>query len=171
MDKGEGIGLYACYDFTRGKRPHFEYGPLFLPVHVTLHQNSKELSLATFKDLKNATILKQHGFDGITKLLDLSNKHLLAYAEGLISPFAFKWTMHLLEFKVRFDYMAESRRDIPDYRSYPVRRFDSFLCLNKLINNSKSRIFDRYKALADFQDTEMGRNLIEKYAFSGRFWK
>ena len=138
---------------------------------MTLHQNSKELSLATFKDLKNATILKQHGFDGITKLLDLSNKHLLAYAEGLISPFAFKWTMHLLEFKVRFDYMAESRRDIPDYRSYPVRRFDSFLCLNKLINNSKSRIFDRYKALADFQDTEMGRNLIEKYAFSGRFWK
>lgn len=168
MDRGDGIDLYVCGDYSKGKRPHYTYGPRFISVHVVLIQNAKQTKLANIMDLKNTQILKQHGFGGMTKLLNPSNKYLLAYDDSLISMFTLERSHYLLEFKERFDYMAKSHKNLPDYRIYKVRKFDGFLCLNKRFGDSEKRIKDIHNAMVNFQDTATGRKLIAKYAFSGR---
>ena len=168
MKNGDGIDLYACGDFSRGKRPHYAYGPRFVSVHVTLYQNAIQPPLASIGELKNTRVLKQHGYGGMAKYLDPSNKYMLAHANGLISMFTHERSMYLLEFKERFQYLIKSRKDIPAYRAYEVRRFDAFLCLNKRFDNTEKRVLDIHNAMVRFQDTDKGRALIAKYAFTGR---
>jgi len=169
MAKGQTVDLYGCADYTIGKRPHYAYGPPIISLNVQLFQNASEPIMASHKDLKSQTVIKQHGFNGLEKLLHSSNTFLNAHSSGVAAMFTHGRANYMLDFKERIEAMLIRDKNTPQYRTYHIRSFVAHMCLNRRFPDAEERIQRIHDAMVNFQDTSEGRQLFQKYGYTGRF--
>ena len=100
-------------------------------IDVQLFQNAIKPQLSSFKDLKNQSVIKHHGFGGLEKLLHGSNTFINAHSSGVAVMFAHGRANYLLDFKECIEAMLEKEKKTPKYRTYPIRSFVAYMCLNR----------------------------------------
>ncbi len=168
MESGIGIDLYACGEFSRGKRLKYLYGPKLLTLTAVLLQRNNLPPLEKIEDLKDQVIIKQRGFGGLARLVDPSNKIDEANFKSLVPMFLRGRASYLLDFKERLIPLLEDV-EVQGYRLYELRKYGSYLCLNKRFDHAEKRLQDIHDGMVAFQDTDEGKALFKKYKYSGRF--
>jgi hypothetical protein len=169
LNKGENIDMYNCADFSRSNRKHYAFGPPFVFLNVLLYQNAKLPILSNYHTLKNQDIIKQHGFNGLKKLLDPSIRFLEGHSASVPTMFARGRANYLLDIKERMETMLKTEKGLPPYRTYPIRSFIAHLCLNKRFKDAENRVIKIHEAMVEYQDSPAGQNIIKKYGYTGRF--
>jgi hypothetical protein len=169
MDAGKEVDLYTCGISTKEQRTQYVFGPALTTVSIHLFQNAEKRVLGSYKDLKSERVLKQHGFHTLEKILDPSNSYVEAHYRSLASMFVQKRADYLIGFKER--QLAQLRKKPGGFkwRSYPVKTFNGYLCLNRRFENAEKRVMDIHNAFLAYQETPEGQALFDKYDFVARF--
>ena len=169
MEAGEEIDLYTCGISTKNRRTQYVFGPPLTTVSIHLFQNAEKQILASYKDLKSENVLKQHGFHTLEKILDPSNTYTEAHYRSLAAMFAAKRADYLIGFYERQLAQLRKKRGKFKWRSYPLKTFNGYLCLNRRFENHEKRVMDIHNAFLAYQETPEGRAIFDKYDFVARF--